>query len=165
MDKELIEKYDGQLFRWCLGKCHNYLDAEDLKQEIYLQMYEAKNKNIIIQNTEHFLWKVAYYTWCKKAKEYLKCKRNITITAEMENILKSDIDILKMVETEEIKSILDNNITKLKEPIKTIVILYYYNDLSIKDIALLKKMKESLVKYYLYEARNKLRRIFENERF
>ena len=81
------------------------------------------------------------------------------------NILKSDIDILKMVETEEIKSILDNNITKLKEPIKTIVILYYYNDLSIKDIALLKKMKESLVKYYLYEARNKLRRIFENERF
>lgn len=165
MNKELVEKYDKKLFKWCLCKCHNYLDAEDLKQDIYLQIIKAQNKKIIIQNEEHFIWKVAYYTWCKKVKEYLKYKQDISITAEMENILKNDIDILKIVETEEIKTLLNNNINNFNEPIRTIVILYYYNDLSIKEIALKENMKESLIKYYLYEARNKLRRILENEKF
>ena len=106
MNKELIEKYDKQLFNWCLRKCHNYLDAEDLKQEIYFQIINAKAKNIIIQNEEHFIWKIAYYTWCKKAKEYLKRKKEVFLTTEMENILKNDIDVLKIVETEEIKTLL-----------------------------------------------------------
>ena len=165
MNKELIIKYDKQLFNWCLRKCHNYLDAEDLKQDIYLQIIKAKDKNIIIQNEEHFIWKVAYYTWCKKVKEDLKRKKEITITAEMENLLKNDIDVLKLVEQDEIKIILKNNIEKFGEPLKTIVKLYYYQNLSIKEIADKENMKESLVKYYLYEARKKLRRILENEKF
>ncbi len=160
-----LDKYDKELFIWCLKKCHNYLDAEDLRQDIYLQLVKAHSKNIIIQNEEHFLWKLAYYTWCKKVKEYEKRKKEITITAEMENIIKNDIDILKYVETEEIKNLLAINIKKFFEPLKTIVNLYYYQDLSIKEIAHKENMKESLVKYYLYEARKKLRRIIENEKF
>lgn len=164
MNKELLTKYDKQLFNWCLRKCHNYLDAEDLKQDIYLQIINAQAKNIIIQNEEHFLWKVAYYTWCKKAKEYLKKQREVTITAEMENVLKSEIDVLKLVEKEEVKTLLETNIDSFNEPLKMVVKLYYFEDLSIKEIAKLKNMQESLVKYYLYEARKKLRRIFENEK-
>ena len=165
MNKDLITKYDRQLFNWCLKKCHNYLDAEDLKQDIYLQIIKAQAKDIIMQNEEHFIWKVAYYTWCKKAKEYLKRKREITITEEIENILKNEIDILKLVEADEIKNLLADNVNNFKEPMKTIVKLYYYQNLSIKEIASKENMKESLVKYYLYEARNKLRRILENEKF
>ena len=163
MNEELVVKYDKQLFNWCLKKCHNYLDAEDLKQDIYLQIINAKSKNIIIQNEEHFIWKVAYYTWCKKAKEYLKRKKEIFITAKMENILNNEVDILKCIEAEEIKTLLADNVNNFKAPLKNIVKLYYYRNLSIKEIANEENIKESLVKYYLYEARKKLRRILENE--
>ena len=157
MDNELYEKYYKDLFKWCLAKTRNYVDAEDLLQDISYQLIKSSSQNILIIDEERFIWKVAYYTWCKKVRDYNKQKKLVSLTNELENTIKDDIDILKQVETEEIKSILNNIIEKLDTKCKKCINLYYYEDLSIKEVADKLSMNESLVKYYLYQARNKIR--------
>ncbi|MBE6153531.1 MAG: RNA polymerase sigma factor [Firmicutes bacterium] len=164
MNDELYNKYHNQLFRWCITKANNYSDAEDLLQEINYQLAVAFSRDVLIVDEERFIWKVAYYTWCKKVKEYNKNKNVVSITDEMESILKDEsIDILKQVEMTEVKDILLNHISKLDITSKKCIILYYYEGLSIKEIAKTLNIKENLVKYYLYKARNQLRKELENE--
>ena len=65
----------------------------------------------------------------------------------------------------EVKDILLKHISKLDITSKKCIILYYYEDLSVKEIANTLKMKDNLVKYYLYKARKQLRKELENEKF
>lgn len=163
MSDEIYIKYNKQLFKWCLSKTHNYIDAEDLLQEINYQLVLTLSKDIVIVDEERFIWKVAYYTWCKMAKKYIKNKEIVSMTSEIENILSDNFDITKQVEVDEVKDILLKCISKLNDMTKKCVILYYYEDLSIKEISNMLNIKDSLVKYYLFQARKKIRSELENE--
>lgn len=165
MSDELYNKYNNQLFRWCLTKANNYNDAEELLQEINYQLAVAFSRETLIIDEERFIWKVAYYTWCKKVKEYTSNKNAVSLTSELENTIKDNtIDVLKQVEMTEIKDLLLKHISKLDIISRKCIILYYYEDLSIKEIANTLKMKDNLVKYYLYKSRKKLRKELENEK-
>lgn len=165
MSDELYNKYNNQLFRWCLTKANNYNDAEELLQEINYQLAVAFSRETLIIDEERFIWKVAYYTWCKKVKEYTSNKNAVPLTSELENTIKDNtIDVLKQVEMTEIKDLLLKHISKLDIISRKCIILYYYEDLSIKEIANTLKMKDNLVKYYLYKSRKKLRKELENEK-
>lgn len=165
MSDELYNKYNNQLFRWCLTKANNYNDAEELLQEINYQLAVAFSRETLIIDEERFIWKVAYYTWCKKVKEYTSNKNAVSLTSELENTIKDNtIDVLKQVEMTEIKDLLLKHISKLDIISRKCIILYYYEDLSVKEIANTLKMKDNLVKYYLYKSRKKLRKELENEK-
>lgn len=166
MNNELYKKYYNQLFKWCMTKTSNYTEAEDLLQEINYQLVIAFSRDVIIVDEERFIWKIAYYTWCKKVREYSKKKKLISLTDELENTIEDEnIDILKQVEMDELKNVLLQHISNLDLKMKKCLILYYYENLSIKEIAQTLNMKDNLVKYYLYQARNKLRRDLKNENF
>ena len=114
MSDELYNKYNNQLFRWCLTKANNYNDAEELLQEINYQLAVAFSRETLIIDEERFIWKVAYYTWCKKVKEYTSNKNAVSLTSELENTIKDNtIDVLKQVEMTEIKDLLLKHISKL----------------------------------------------------
>lgn len=165
MSDELYNKYNNQLFRWCITKANNYNDAEDLLQEINYQLAVAFSRDALIVDEERFIWKVAYYTWCKKVKEYTSNKNVVSLTGELENTIKdNNIDVLKQVEMAEVKDLLLKHISKLDVTSRKCIILYYYEDLSVKEIANTLKMKDNLVKYYLYKARKQLRKELENEK-
>ena len=165
MSDQLYNEYNNQLFRWCLTKANNYNDVEELLQEINYQLAVAFSRETLIIDEERFIWKVAYYTWCKKVKEYTSNKNAVSLTSELENTIKDNtIDVLKQVEMTEIKDLLLKHISKLDIISRKCIILYYYEDLSIKEIANTLKMKDNLVKYYLYKSRKKLRKELENEK-
>lgn len=162
MSEELYNKYNNQLFKWCITKTNNYNDAEELLQEINYQLTIAFSRDVLIVDEERFIWKIAYYTWCKKAKEYISDKNVVSLTDELANTIKDNsIDILKQAEITEIKDLLLNHISKLDITSRKCIILYYYEDLSVKEIANTLMMKDNLVKYYLYKARKQLRKEFE----
>ena len=52
-------------------------------------------------------------------------------------------------------------VTLLSEKYKTIIILYYYDEMKIKDISRVLKISESAVKKRLERARNLIREIIE----
>lgn len=165
MNDEVYNKYRKRLFKWCLAKTNNFSDAEDLLQEITYQIILSSSKDILIINEERFIWKVVYYTWCKKAKEYIKQKNVVSLSEKLENVIKDgSVDILKQVEMEEVKELLLDLIINLDSISGKCIKLYYYENLSIKQIADRLNINQGLVKYHLYKARKQLRRKIENEK-
>jgi RNA polymerase sigma factor (sigma-70 family) len=158
MIDELIKQYYGDIFKWSFAKTKKRSDAEDLTQEIILQIIKSFSKNIIIEDKEKYIWKIAYFTWCNRAKEY-SFENNIIFNETILNNQKDNtIDIEKTIEFYEIKETLNIIIDSFKNIMKECVRLYYFEDLSVKEVGLRLSIKESLVKYYLFEARNIIRR-------
>lgn len=155
---ETVFKYYEDVFKWSLVKTKNFHQAEDLTQEIMEKIVTVFSRDTIIKDIDHYLWKIAYYTWCKKVKNYKDDRSYVNVETDTLYNYPDNVDILKELEEEEIKTNLQDEVNKLPKTMQQCIHLYYYEDLSIKEISDKLMMKESLVKYYLYEARKKLRR-------
>ncbi|MFV0249453.1 MAG: RNA polymerase sigma factor [Bacilli bacterium] len=104
-------------------------------------------------NKDNLIWKIAYNLWCTKAKKYIKEKNNVTYE---DNINKNyKVDMINRLIYKEIATNLDNiGLTKNE---KTSFELYYFNDLSIKEISTKINIAAINIKYYLFNARKKIK--------
>ena len=152
MDK-MYDEYYYKIYYWAINKTNNKEDAEDLTNSIFVAVFEYFNKDIQIEKIDNLIWKIAYNTWCTKAKKYIKEKNNISYDMAYE--LGNTENLLDKIIYKEIIDNLDN--INLTEKEITAFRLYYLYDLSIEEIS--KKMNSSVsnIKYYLYSARNKIK--------
>jgi len=149
----VYDKYYDQIYSWSISKTNNKEDAEDLTNNIFLAIFEYFNKNINVDKLENLIWKIAYNIWSTKAKNYIKEKVNIEF--DEKNINNSEIDMLDKIIYREIVDSIDK-IGLTEKEFKSFK-LYYINDLSIKEICSKLNTTESNIKYYLYNARKKIK--------
>ena len=149
----IYDKYYYEIYNWAIKKTRCKEDAEDLTNSVFLAIFEYFNKNIKVEKVENLIWKIAYNLWCSKAKSYIKEKNNVTFDENYESL--DDSSMLDKIIYKEIIDDLDNIGLTSKE--KMAFKLYYVNDLSIKEISEKMNTKEANIKYFLYDARNKIR--------
>ena len=149
----VYDKYYDQIYSWSISKTNNKADAEDLTNNIFLAIFEYFNKNINVDKLENLIWKIAYNIWSTKAKNYIKEKVNVEF--DEKTINNSEIDMLDKIIYREIVDSIDK-IGLTEKEIKSFK-LYYINDLSIKEICSKLNTTESNIKYYLYNARKKIK--------
>ena len=149
----VYDKYYDQIYSWSISKTNNKEDAEDLTNNIFLAIFEYFNKNINVDKLENLIWKIAYNIWSTKAKNYIKEKVNVEF--DEKTINNSEIDMLDKIIYREIVDSIDK-IGLTEKEIKSFK-LYYINDLSIKKICSKLNTTESNIKYYLYNARKKIK--------
>lgn len=152
MDK-IYDEYYYKIYNWAIKKTNNKDDAEDLTNNVFLSIFEYLNKNISVEKIENLIWKIAYNLWCTKAKEYIKEKNNASYDEIFQNGY--EINMIDKIIYKEIITNLDD--IGLTENEKKSFELYYINDLSIKEISNILNNKESNIKYYLYNARKKVK--------
>ncbi|MBR4872230.1 MAG: sigma-70 family RNA polymerase sigma factor, partial [Clostridia bacterium] len=86
---ELTEQYMEKLFYFCLKKTGSHTEAEDLTQDIALQIVTALNKGIVPECFSPWVWKIAknrYAAWAKEKH------------ARQENVLGGTIDDYEMAD-------------------------------------------------------------------
>ena len=152
MDK-IYDEYYYKIYNWAIKKTNNKEDAEDLTNSVFLSIFEYLNKNINVEKIENLIWKIAYNLWCTKAKNYVKEKNNTIFDETYQS--EYETDMIGKIIYKEIITNLDN--IGLTENEKKAFKLYYVNDLSSKEISNNLNNKESNVKYYLYNARKKIK--------
>lgn len=152
MDEIYVEYY-YKIYNWAIRKTNNKEDAEDLTNSVFLSIFEYLNKNIKVEKIENLIWKIAYNLWCTKAKNYIKEKNNITLDDDYK--IGYETEMLDKIIYKEIINNLDS--IGLTEKEKNSFQMYYINDLSIKEISKNLNTKEANIKYYLYNARNKIK--------
>ena len=100
---EFAENYMEKLFYFCLKKTGNQVEAEDLTQEIALQIITALNKGTIPTSFSAWVWQIARNCYAKWAKE--KHSQNESVTGsdigdyEIED--KSENILNEMIHTEQ----------------------------------------------------------------
>lgn len=157
---QITEEYMPMLLNWAWKKTGDKDKAEDLTQEVLLQVLSAAQKSTApIAEPEHFLWKIAHYTWCN----YLRAKEHKNVCVSMENLqLEDSSDFAAEFAEEEYRKELTRQmrrqISKLSLLQRDILISFYIEGQSVQNIAQKKNMAQSTVKWHLFQTRKKLKK-------
>lgn len=152
MDK-IYDEYYYKIYYWAIKKTRNKEDAEDLTNNIFVSIFEYLGKNIGIDKLDNLIWKIAYNCWCTKAKKYIKEKNNVSMDTNYDVGYQDDI-LDKVIYREIIDEIDKFNLSE-----KEIIVfkMYYCDDFSVKEISQKINTSQSNIKYYLYNARKKIK--------
>ena len=151
---EFAENYMEKLFYFCLKKTGNHTEVEDLTQEIALQIITALNKGTIPTSFSAWVWQIARNCYAKWAKEKHHQNESVTdsdvgdyeIEDESENILD------EMIHTEQM-ALLRRELAFIKSDYRNIVVAYYIENKSVRDIASSLSLSISAVQQRLHRAR------------
>lgn len=130
--------------------------AEEIVQEAFIQCFkEIKKLKDTASFSSWFFRMLARISWryCSKEKMHIP----IEDINENSNILESKGErISDLIELKEFRTLLDKALYKLNPVLRTTVILYYYNEQSIKQISRITGCLEGTVKSRLHKARKLL---------
>ena len=119
---------------------------------MFLTLWKNQNKLNTNNNMSSYIAGITK-NLIKQKYRLIKTKDNIL---DYEEHLVSTLNIELMHSKNEQNAIIVNELKKLKEEKRSIFILYYYEDKSIKQISSLKKLSESKIKTELFRIRKKL---------
>lgn len=162
---EFSESYVEKIFYFCLKKTGNPNDADDLTQDIAFQIIMALNKGTIPNNFSAWIWQIARNRYSVWAKE--KHNRNESVTdkdvydCEIEDTNENISD--ELIHSEQM-ALLRRELAFIKSDYRNIVVAYYIENKSIRDIASALSLSESVVKQRLFRARNILKEGMEMAR-
>ena len=159
MDKEQAHKQIARaaktLFAYCRARTDSREEAEDLSQEILLELLRCHG-NIRDDNAFYgFLWAVAgnrYKAWCRK-------KRSPSADAAPldGDIAEKSEPLWLAMERDEDLCLLRRELSLLEENHRKATVAYYVEGLPVRQIARRLCVSESMVKYLLFHARKQLK--------
>lgn len=148
----VYKEYAKELLQIAYGYTKNKEDSIDIMQNAYIAVLESNKRFESNEHIKYFLIRVTINESINFVKSYSKkkvlCNNDIIMNIPETKKDKLPYDISEIVNT-------------LPEKYKTIIVLYYYDGMKIKDISKVLKMKESTVKKRLERARNLVKEIIE----
>lgn len=152
----LMDEYGDMVVRLAFTYVKNKELAEDISQEVFISCYN---------HLDEFQNRSTYKTWLyritvNKCKDVLKSwsYRNLQYKDFFQMILKSsapDTDI-KVIENEE-KEMIFQQVLTLPLKLREVITLYYYEECSVDEIAMLLNLNANTVKTRLHRGRNSLK--------
>ena len=144
---DLVREYTPNLYRLTLGILHNREDAEDAVSESVLKAYE---KIHTLKNPDSFRAWIMQIAANEAKRIYEKNKRS----APAENVEQY------MPEFRDEYHELWDVVMKLDVSYREVTILYFYEQLSIKEISKILHIPEGTVKSRLYRGKQQLKSCF-----
>ncbi|WP_249870086.1 sigma-70 family RNA polymerase sigma factor [Oceanobacillus saliphilus] len=157
---EIMNSYGDQILKLAYSYVHNKVIAEDLTQDIFVKCYKSLHTYKGNSKLKTWLWKIAI----NHCKDYLKSwyNKNVIVLANETNYTG---DKQESVEQTVIQSDDDQRLATavMDLPIKyrEVIYLFYFEELQIKEIALVLEAKESTVKTRIRRAKELLKKGLE----
>ncbi|TDA67456.1 MAG: RNA polymerase sigma factor [Clostridia bacterium] len=154
----LVERYGAKAIRTAYLITGRRDMAEDIAQEAFIQCYREIKQ---LRNPEMFqpwFYRIlSRLSWRHTAKE--KGQVSLEALADSDQkLLVDDPDLAAAVEAKLKQSAVQEAIGRLNAPLRTTIVLYYFNELSIKEIAQVLGCREGTIKSRLHNARKQLAR-------
>lgn len=148
--EEMFNKYHNTVWRLALARVGNTSCADDILQEVFLR---AVQKQPTFESEEH----------CKAwlIKVTVNCSNSFLGSAWRRHFAALKCDIAESFEMPKETSDVYLAVQKLKPRYKTVVHLFYYEDMSVAEIASALNLSESCVKQRLKRAREQLKAFME----
>lgn len=150
---EFIEKNQEKLYRIAFS----YVKNEDLALDIVQESIEKALRNIKTLKHEEYVKTWFYRILINESLQFVRRNKNTTL-CQVED-LKDYIEWNDNITLDGID--LYNNISKLKEKLRTVIILRFFEDLKIEEIARITKTSPNTVKSRLYKGLEELRKLIK----
>lgn len=156
-----IEKYKDMAFSIAFRITNNKEDAEEAVQDAFLKAFKSLKTYRNEAKFSTWLYKIVVNTAVTKAKR----KRNFITDTDVTNApdiaIENIEEVHKNLEEAERKKIVENVLQHLIIEDRLLLTLYYLNENSIEEIAVITGIKAENIKMKLHRARKKLYIIME----
>lgn len=145
----IIEQNKNSMYRIAKGILKNEHDVEDALQNAVIKCYNGFPD---LKKEEYFkTWMIRILI--NECNLIIRKNKRIIPMEEIRSVEKG-IDSFNSID-------LSSAVDSLEHDLRVVTLLYYYEDVSAKDIAKILKINETTVRTRLYRARNKLHEILK----
>lgn len=157
MKSDIIKDYAEKVYKYAVKRTYSRDEADELTQEILFTAVREFPRLREENKFEPWLWGIASNV--TKRFRYGMGKQRAMYSYDMpENLFYED---KYFDEDDELYRSLREKIAMLSSIYRNVIILYYYDDLSTKDIAEKLAIPEGTVRWRLSEARKKIKKEYE----
>lgn len=151
---EMIEQFQTKFFGFAISKCRDLDEAEELAARITCEAYVTLRNMDEIYNWEGYLYKIASNVYAKYVREQKKNQNKDIDELEIRDTYDFEADVSHKEELELIKK----EIAWLGKRHREIVILHYYHNKKLSEIAEQLGIPEGTVKWHLSDAKAQLKK-------
>lgn len=163
---ECIDTYGRDIYSFCRHLAGNIQEAEELYQDTWLKTVELLESIDSTGNVKNYCLSVAMRIWKNKKRKFAWRKR---IAGTQDYLDEEGLEYISDGRPASEEQILEkerdrlvwNAVGELSGKLKTVILLYYMEELSISQIAELAGVPEGTVKSRLYQARKLLEQKLE----
>ena len=157
---ELITDAAKTLFSYCRARTNSKEEAEDLSQDIILELLRTRDSLRDDKAFYGFMWAVAgnvYKDWCKRRVKKIETELD-------ESIPDDNVSLVDLLEKESDLRLLYRELGLLTEQYRKVTVLYYFENLRVYEISKSLNITESMVKFLLFKSRKILKEGMNMER-
>ncbi len=147
---QIVQDYGNKLLRTCFLMLGNKEDAEDVVQETFVKVFEKVGN--FRENSGLYTW--IYTIALNLSRDRLRKKKDVLA---LEDEWLGNDDVESHVEESIDREVLKKELFKLHPMYMEVMVLFYFEELSIKEISVLLNEKEGTIKSRLSRGRNILK--------
>lgn len=158
--KQLVTEYEDYVYSVCISVLKNRDEALEASQDTFVKVFRSLSKFDHQAKLSSWIYKIAYRT----SLDFIR-KRKKTVDLEfVDHSIRSveqseELDLDK----KELNQLLSKAINRLKPEDSGLVRLFYFKELSLKEIVIMTGLSESNVKVKIFRARKMLAEIIEQD--
>nr|WP_296485412.1 sigma-70 family RNA polymerase sigma factor [uncultured Acetatifactor sp.] len=162
-----INAYGKALYSFCRQLAGNRQEADELYQDTFLRAMELSEKVDYTGNPKSYLLSVALRIWKNRRRKFAWRKRiadmqPIVEGQDVESVASTEPSPEEQVIGKEEQAVVRQAVDKLPERLKLVVLLFYMEELSVKQTAEILKIPAGTVLSRLHQARKTLKKELES---
>lgn len=158
----LVSKYKDMTFTLALRMVGNREDAEEVAQDTFVKAYKALDSFKGTSKFSTWLYRIVYNT----SLDYIKKQKRVVLSEHIDEVNEADIgsmqNALTYIEEKEKKEMIEKALLQVPEDERVLLTLFYFEELSLKEISEIVNISYDNVKIKLYRSRKKLFHILKN---
>jgi len=152
----LVDRYKDLVFTLAIRMMKNREEAEEVSQDTFIKVYKSLYKFKGDSKFSTWIYRVAYNTCLDRLKSNKRKQQTVEINEFTEYQVKSLDDALSLMEAEERKQAIQDCLQLLPPDDCVLLTLYYFEELSLEEIAKVVNLTANNVKVKLFRSRKKL---------
>ncbi len=158
--REIMNRYGQEILQLVYSYVENKAIAEDLTQEIFIKCYRSLHTYKGQAQLKTWLWRIAI----NHCKDFLKSWYNRNVIATDDDTVAErakELTVEQAVIQKNDDEMLAFAVMKLPIKYREVILLHYYEELTIKEISTIIEVKENTIKTRLRKAKALLKKGLE----
>ncbi len=156
INETLILEYAKKIYGFAYSKASNSHDAEDLSQEILMQLCKIDFASKEIVDMDGYIYRVCQYTWSNFVRKNIFVWEGLALEEQLKDVAATDNPETKIIKNE-LYQRLRQEIMFLSKIKREVIKLFYYEGKTGKEISELLNIPASTIRWYLGEAKKILK--------
>ncbi|WP_298778396.1 sigma-70 family RNA polymerase sigma factor [uncultured Polaribacter sp.] len=152
----LVDTYKDMVFSLAFKMTKKREEAEEVSQDTFIKAYKNLGKFKGDSKFSTWLYRIAYHASLDAIKKNKNHNNSFEINEITYNQIQSVDTILQGIERKERAKVMNDCLLKLPEEERSLIWMFYFDELSLREIIEVTSISEANLKVKLHRARKKL---------